>query len=125
MSIDAIEKANSGHPGLPLGATELAALLYGKILKHYPQNPHWINRDRFVFIGRTWFDYALFRFTFWQAMIFLLTEIKDFENLVQKCAGHPEYRACPGIEATTGPLGQGVAMAVGMAVSEKNVSQAI
>lgn len=118
LSIDAIEKANSGHPGLPLGAAELAAVLYAKILKHNPQNPEWIDRDRFVLSAGhgSMLLYAILHIAGYNIP---LEAIKNFRCPDSICAGHPEYGLAPGVEATTGPLGQGIAMAVGMAVAEQ------
>lgn len=118
LSIDAIEKANSGHPGLPLGAAELATVLYAKILQHNPKHPDWLNRDRFVLSAGhgSMMLYSILHIAGYDVS---LDDIKNFRTPNSKCAGHPEYGHCPGVEATTGPLGQGVAMAVGMALSEK------
>lgn len=121
LSIDAIEKANSGHPGLPLGAAELAAVLYGKILKHNPKNPNWIDRDRFILSAGhgSMLLYSILHIAGYDISI---DDIKSFRSPSSICAGHPEYALAPGVEATTGPLGQGIAMAVGMAVAEKMLS---
>ena len=118
LSIDAIEKAKSGHPGLPLGAAEVVALLYAKILKHNPKNPDWINRDRFV-LSAGHGSMLLYSALHLAGYDVSLDDIKNFRAPDSKCAGHPEYGHCPGVEATTGPLGQGISMAVGMAVAEK------
>ena len=118
LSIDAIEKAKSGHPGLPLGAAEVVALLYAKILKHNPKNPDWINRDRFV-LSAGHGSMLLYSALHLAGYDVSLDDIKNFRTPDSKCAGHPEYGHCPGVEATTGPLGQGISMAVGMAVAEK------
>jgi transketolase len=118
LSIDAIEKANSGHPGLPLGAAELGAILYGEILRHDPSDPAWADRDRFVLSAGhgSMFLYSLLHLSGYQDMT--LEQIKNFRQLGSRAAGHPEYGMAAGIEATSGPLGQGLAMAVGMAVAE-------
>ncbi|PIE97689.1 MAG: transketolase [Treponema sp.] len=121
LSIDAIESANSGHPGLPLGAAELAAILYAKILKHNPKNPNWIDRDRFL-LSAGHGSMLLYSILHISGYNITIDDIKQFRQLGSKCPGHPEYGHTPGIEATTGPLGQGVAMAVGMAVAEKMLS---
>lgn len=118
LSIDAIEKAKSGHPGLPLGAAEVVALLYAKILKHNPKNPDWINRDRFV-LSAGHGSMLLYSALHLAGYDVSLDDIKNFRTPDSKCAGHPEYGHCPGVEATTGPLGQGISMAVGMAVAGK------
>jgi transketolase len=118
LSIDAIEKANSGHPGLPLGAAELGAILYGELLKHDPSDPSWADRDRFVLSAGhgSMFLYSLLCLSGYKDMT--LEQIKNFRQLGSRAAGHPEYGMAAGIEATSGPLGQGLAMAVGMAVAE-------
>ncbi|WP_029409719.1 transketolase [Treponema pedis] len=118
LSMDAIEKANSGHPGLPLGAAELAASLYGKILKHNPLNPEWKDRDRFVLSAGhgSMLLYSILHISGYDVS---LEDIKSFRQLGSKCPGHPEYGDTPGVETTTGPLGQGIATAVGMAIAEK------
>jgi transketolase len=118
LSIDAIEKANSGHPGLPLGAAELGAILYGEQLRHDPSDPAWADRDRFILSAGhgSMFLYSLLHLSGYKDMT--LDEIKNFRQLGSRAAGHPEYGMAAGIEATSGPLGQGLAMAVGMAVAE-------
>ncbi|MGD9940469.1 MAG: transketolase [Clostridia bacterium] len=117
LSMDAIQKANSGHPGLPLGCAELGALLYGEFLRHDPASPGWLNRDRFVLSAGhgSMFLYSLLHLSGYGIS---LDDIKSFRQLGSRCAGHPEYGMAPGIETTTGPLGQGVANAVGMAMAE-------
>jgi len=118
LSIDAIEKANSGHPGLPLGAAELGAMLYGELLRHDPSDPAWADRDRFVLSAGhgSMFLYSLLHLAGYKDMT--LDHIKNFRQLNSRAAGHPEYGMAAGIEATSGPLGQGLAMAVGMAAAE-------
>lgn len=131
LSIDAIEQAHSGHPGLPLGAAELGSILYAKILRHNPKNPQWLDRDRFVLSAGhgSMLLYSILHIAGYDISI---DDIKNFRQLgfpdqdtsgkgngQAKCPGHPEYGVTPGVEATTGPLGQGIAMAVGMAVAEK------
>ncbi|MDR1073585.1 MAG: transketolase [Treponema sp.] len=118
LSMDAIQKANSGHPGLPLGAAELGAVLYGDILKHDPSCPLWRDRDRFVLSAGhgSMFLYSLLHLAGYKDIS--LADIKTFRQIGSHAAGHPEYGLAGGIETTTGPLGQGFATAVGMAVAE-------
>lgn len=118
LSMDAIEKAASGHPGLPLGAAELGACLYGKILKHNPKNPQWQDRDRFV-LSAGHGSMLLYSILHIAGYGVSLDDIKNFRQLGSKCPGHPEYGETPGIETTTGPLGQGISTAVGMAIAEQ------
>ena len=118
LSMDAIQKANSGHPGLPLGAAELGAVLYGELLRHDPADPAWADRDRFVLSAGhgSMFLYSLLHLSGYGVS---LDDIKTFRQIGSPCAGHPEYGMAPGVETTTGPLGQGVATAVGMAIAER------
>ncbi len=118
LSMEAVEKANSGHPGMPMGCAELGAYLYGHFLKHNPKNSKWHNRDRFVLSaghGSMWLYSCLFLSGFKLS----LEDIKKFRQLHSKTPGHPEYGHTDGVEATTGPLGQGVGNAVGMALGMK------
>lgn len=117
LSMDAIQKANSGHPGLPLGAAELAAVLYGEILKHNPANSKWTDRDRFVLSAGhgSMLLYSILHLSGYKVSI---DDIKSFRQVGSNCPGHPEYGMTDGVECTSGPLGQGIAMAVGMAVAE-------
>jgi transketolase len=117
LAMDAIQEANSGHPGLPLGCAELGAFLYGQALKHDPLDPFWIDRDRFVLSAGhgSMFLYAHLHLAGYGIG---LGDIKTFRKVGSICAGHPEFGLAPGVETTTGPLGQGVAMAVGMAIAE-------
>ncbi len=117
LSIDAIQKANSGHPGLPLGCAELAAVLYGEILKHNPKNPKWANRDRFV-LSAGHGSMLLYSILHLSGYDISLDDIKSFRQIGTKCPGHPEFGRTPGVENTSGPLGQGIAIGVGMAVAE-------
>ena len=118
LSIDAVQKANSGHPGMPMGMADIATSLWGKHLKHNPLNPHWFDRDRFVLSNGhgSMLLYSLLHLTGYDISI---DDLKDFRKLHSKTPGHPEYDIDIGIETTTGPLGQGIANAIGMAVSEK------
>lgn len=118
LSMDAVQKANSGHPGLPLGAAELGAVLYGELLRHDPADPAWIDRDRFVLSAGhgSMFLYALLHLSGYPVS---LDSIKNFRQVGSACAGHPEYGMIPGIETTTGPLGQGIANCVGFAIAER------
>ncbi|MEN6364299.1 MAG: transketolase [Rectinema sp.] len=117
LSMDAIQEANSGHPGLPLGAAELGAFLYGEGMKYDPADPSWIDRDRFVLSAG---HGSMFLYSMLHLAGFGLTldDIRRFRKIGSPCAGHPEFGAFPGIETTTGPLGQGLATAVGMAMAE-------
>ena len=118
LSADAVQKANSGHPGMPMGMAEIATALWSKHLRHNPNNPTWFNRDRFVLSNGhgSMLLYSLLHLTGYDLSI---NDIKDFRKLKSKTPGHPEYDIDIGIETTTGPLGQGIANAVGMAVAEK------
>ena len=118
LSIDAVQKANSGHPGMPMGMAEIATSLWSNHLKHNPLNPHWFNRDRFVLSNGhgSMLLYSLLHLTGYKLSI---NDLKDFRQLKSKTPGHPEYDIDIGVETTTGPLGQGIANAVGMAISEK------
>ena len=121
LSIDAVQKANSGHPGMPMGMAEIATALWKNHLKHNPSNPHWFNRDRFVLSNGhgSMLLYSLLHLTGYDIS---MSDIKDFRKLKSKTPGHPELDLDCGIETTTGPLGQGIANAVGMAISEKILS---
>lgn len=118
LSVDAVQKANSGHPGMPMGMADIAEVLWNDFLVHNPQNPHWIDRDRFVLSNGhgCMLLYSLLHFSGYDLS---LDEIKNFRQLHSKTPGHPEYGLTPGVEATTGPLGQGIGDAVGMALAEK------
>lgn len=118
LSIDAVQKANSGHPGMPMGMADIAEVLWNDFLKHNPANPHWVNRDRFILSNGhgAMLQYALLHLTGYEVSI---DDLKHFRQLHSKTPGHPEYGYTPGVEATTGPLGQGLANAVGMAIAEK------
>ena len=118
LSVDAVQKANSGHPGMPMGMAEIATALWNKHLKHNSENPTWFNRDRFVLSNGhgSMLLYSLLHLTGYDIS---MEDIKDFRQLKSKTPGHPEYDIDIGVETTTGPLGQGIANAVGMAMSEK------
>ena len=118
LSIDAVQKANSGHPGMPMGMAEIATALWKNHLNHNPLNPHWFNRDRFVLSNGhgSMLLYSLLHLTGYGIS---MDDLKDFRKLESKTPGHPEYDLDYGVETTTGPLGQGIANAVGMAISEK------
>lgn len=121
LSLDAVEKANSGHPGMPMGMADIATVLWREFLIHNPNNPHWSNRDRFILSNGhgSMLHYALLHLTGYDLS---LDEIKRFRQLHSKTPGHPEVGLTPGIETTTGPLGQGFANAVGMALAERNLA---
>ena len=118
LSMDAIQKANSGHPGLPLGAAELASVLYGEILKHNPANSKWVDRDRFV-LSAGHGSMLLYSILHLSGYKVTMDDIKSFRQVGSVCCGHPEYGITDGVECTGGPLGQGVSMAVGMAIAEQ------
>jgi transketolase len=121
LSIDAIEKANSGHPGMPMGAAPMAYTLWTKFMNHNPSNPKWFNRDRFVLSAGhgSMLLYSLLHLSGYDVT---MEDIKQFRQWGSKTPGHPEYGHTPGVEATTGPLGQGIAMAVGMAMAERHLA---
>jgi len=118
LSMDAVQKANSGHPGTPMSMAPVGFTIWDKFMNFNPQNPDWPNRDRFVLSAghASMLLYSLLHITGYDLS---LNDIKTFRQLHSKCAGHPEYGVAPGIECTTGPLGQGYATSVGMAVAEK------
>lgn len=118
LSMDAVQQANSGHPGAPMGMADMAEVLWRGFMKHNPANPQWFNRDRFVLSNGhgSMLLYSLLHLTGYPLS---LDDLKNFRQLGSPTAGHPEYHDCPGVETTTGPLGQGIANAVGMALAEK------
>ncbi|ANU10603.1 transketolase [Planococcus antarcticus DSM 14505] len=121
LSIDAIEKANSGHPGLPMGAAPMAYTLWTKHMNHNPKNPDWFNRDRFV-LSAGHGSMLLYSLLHLSGYGLEMDEIKNFRQWDSKTPGHPEYGHTTGVEATTGPLGQGIGMAVGMAMAERHLA---
>jgi transketolase len=118
LAMDAVQQANSGHPGAPMGMAEMAVALWGGHLRHNPANPHWTERDRFVLSNghASMLLYALLHLTGYELP---MSELRNFRQLHSKTPGHPEVDVTPGVETTTGPLGQGIANAVGMALAEK------
>ena len=122
LAMDAVQKANSGHPGMPMGMAEIAEVLWRGHMQHNPQNPAWSNRDRFVLSNGhgSMLMYALLHLTGYDLP---MAELKKFRQLYSKTPGHPEYGYTPGVETTTGPLGQGLANAVGMAMAERELAR--
>ncbi|WP_127803072.1 transketolase [Hydrogenophaga sp. NH-16] len=122
LSVDAVEKAKSGHPGAPMGMADIAEVLWNRHLKHNPANPHWPDRDRFVLSNGhgSMLIYSLLHLTGYDLP---MEELKNFRQLHSKTAGHPEVGITPGVETTTGPLGQGISNGVGMALAEKLLAQ--
>src|SRR5690606_1801729 len=118
LSMDAVQKANSGHPGAPMGMADIAEVLWRGLMRHNPANPSWPNRDRFVLSNGhgSMLIYSLLHPTGYDPS---LDDIKNFRQLHSPTAGHPAQHECPGVETTTGPLGQGITNAVGMALAEK------
>jgi transketolase len=121
LSMDAVQAANSGHPGAPMGMADITEVLWRDFLRHNPANPNWVNRDRFVLSNGhgSMLLYSLLHLTGYDLPI---DELKQFRQLHSATPGHPEFRHTPGVETTTGPLGQGLANAVGMAIAERNLA---
>lgn len=121
LSMDAVQKANSGHPGMPMGMADIAEVLWNDYLHHNPANPHWPNRDRFILSNGhgSMLQYALLHLSGYGVTI---EDLQQFRQLHSKTPGHPEYGYTPGVETTTGPLGQGLANAVGMALAERTLA---
>src|SRR5580700_5976295 len=122
LAMDAVEQAKSGHPGLPMGAADIATVLFTQFLKFDPADPNWADRDRFVLSAGhgSMLVYALLYLLGYEAMT--IEQIKRFRQLGSITPGHPEYRHTPGVETTTGPLGQGLGNAVGMAIAERHLA---
>jgi len=118
LSIDAVQKANSGHPGMPLGAAPMAYVLWTRHLRHNPTNPKWPDRDRFV-LSAGHASMLLYSLLFLTGYDLNMDDIKQFRQWGSRTPGHPEYGVVPGLEVTTGPLGQGVGNAVGLAIAER------
>ena len=118
LAMDAVEAANSGHPGMPMGMADIAVVLWNRHLRHNPANPQWPDRDRFVLSNGhgSMLQYALLHLTGYDLP---MEELRAFRQLHSKTPGHPEVGVTPGVETTTGPLGQGLANAVGMALAER------
>ncbi|MGX9460000.1 transketolase [Shewanella sp. A14] len=121
LSMDAVQKANSGHPGAPMGMADIAEVLWNDFLKHNPTNPNWVDRDRFILSNGhgSMLIYSLLHLSGYELPI---EELKQFRQLHSKTPGHPEYGYTPGVETTTGPLGAGISNAVGMAIAEKTLA---
>src|SRR5215470_15491653 len=121
LTLDAVQKANSGHPGLPLGAAPMAYVLWTRFLQHNPKNPKWENRDRFL-LSAGHGSMLLYSLLFLTGYDLPLDQLKHFRQWGSKTPGHPEYRLTPGVELTTGPLGQGFANGIGLAMAEAHLA---
>jgi transketolase len=120
--MDAVQRANSGHPGAPMGLADIGEVLWRDVLKHNPSNPHWFNRDRFV-LSNGHASMLLYAMLHLSGYAVSLDHLRNFRQLHSSTAGHPEYGECPGVETTTGPLGQGFANAVGLALAERELAR--
>jgi transketolase len=118
LSMDAVQQANSGHPGMPMGMADIAEVLWNDFLKHNPADPHWWDRDRFV-LSNGHGSMLLYSVLHLAGYDLDIEQLRNFRQLHSQTPGHPEYGETPGVETTTGPLGQGIANAVGMALAEK------
>ncbi|RLB11854.1 MAG: transketolase, partial [Deltaproteobacteria bacterium] len=121
LSVDMVERARSGHPGMPMGAAPMAYVLWTRFLRHNPENPRWINRDRFI-LSAGHASALLYSLLYLTGYDLPLDELKRFRQWGSRTPGHPEYRTTPGVETTTGPLGQGLANAVGMAIAQQFIA---
>ena len=120
LAIDAVQKANSGHPGMPMGMAPIAYLLWTRFMRYNPANPHWFGRDRFV-LSAGHGSMLLYAMLYLSGYDLPLEQIKHFRQLGSMTPGHPEYGITPGVETTTGPLGQGVGNGIGMAIAAKHL----
>src|SRR6201994_33108 len=121
LAADAVQKANSGHPGTAMALSPMGHVLWSKVLNYNPKNPHWANRDRFILsCGHACI--LQYSYLYLTGYDLTLDDIKNFRQLHSKTAGHPEYGFCPGVDVTTGPLGQGFANGVGMAIAQKHLA---
>ena len=120
LSMDAVQKANSGHPGAPMGMADIAEVLWNDFLKHNPNDPTWYDRDRFI-LSNGHASMLLYSLLHLSGYDLPLEELKNFRQLHSKTPGHPEIGYTPGVETTTGPLGQGLANAVGLAIAERTL----
>jgi transketolase len=123
LSVDAVQKADSGHPGLPLGAAPMAYIVWTRFLQHNPANPHWFDRDRFV-LSAGHGSMLLYSLLYLTGYDLSLEELKQFRQWDSRTPGHPERGLTPGVETTTGPLGQGFANGVGMAIANRDKPRA-